>query len=178
MQMTILSMRLSHRSLLSKNSWKQKRNEVNRSPETNAKMPFSITSTLFSHAIMKAEISFHVDAIPNRTLCCPYNGEEVYLHWANRDQYYVKSGEHFSTYRFKSQDTTVTFDLRDVDIEKDNVQGQKRFLFPYLPRQPINRKLPKSIFPLNTDLLLIEKRKSTAVKNNRTKLLILPKRKS
>ena len=22
----------------------------------------------------------------------PYNGEEVYLHWANRDQYYVKSG--------------------------------------------------------------------------------------
>ena len=60
----------------------------------------------------------------------PYNGEEVYLHWANRDQYYVKSGEHFSTYRFKSQDTTVTFDLRDVDIEKDNVQGQKRFFIP------------------------------------------------
>ena len=25
----------------------------------------------------------------------PYNGEEVYLHWANRDQYYVKSGEPF-----------------------------------------------------------------------------------
>ena len=26
----------------------------------------------------------------------PYNGEEVYLHWANRDQYYVKSGAYFS----------------------------------------------------------------------------------
>lgn len=60
----------------------------------------------------------------------PYNGEEVYLHWANRDQYYVKSGEHFSTYRFKSQVITVTFDLRDVDIERDNVQGQKRFFIP------------------------------------------------
>ncbi len=60
----------------------------------------------------------------------PYNGEEVYLHWANRDQYYVKSGEHFSTYRFKSQDITVTFDLRDVDVEKDNVQGAKRFFIP------------------------------------------------
>ena len=57
----------------------------------------------------------------------PYNGEEVYLHWANRDQYYVKSGEHFSDYRFKSQDITVTFNLRDVDVEKDNVQGAKRF---------------------------------------------------
>ena len=60
----------------------------------------------------------------------PYNGEEVYLHWANRDQYYVKSGEHFSTYRFKSQDITVTFDLRDVDVEKDNVKGAKRFFIP------------------------------------------------
>lgn len=60
----------------------------------------------------------------------PYNGEEVYLHWANRDQYYVKSGEHFSTYCFKSQGVTVTFDLRDVDIEKDNVKGTKRFFVP------------------------------------------------
>ena len=60
----------------------------------------------------------------------PYNGEEIYLHWANRDQYYVKSGEHFSSYRFKSQGITVTFDLRDVDIEKDNVKGDKRFFIP------------------------------------------------
>lgn len=60
----------------------------------------------------------------------PYNGEEVYLHWANRDQYYVKSGEHFTNYRFKSQGVTVTFDLSDVDVEKDNVQGAKRFFIP------------------------------------------------
>lgn len=60
----------------------------------------------------------------------PYNGEEVYLHWANKDQYYVKSGEHFSTYRFTSQGITVIFDLRDVDVEKDNVKGAKRFFIP------------------------------------------------
>ena len=60
----------------------------------------------------------------------PYNGEEVYLHWANQDQYYVKSGEHFSAYRFKSQNITVIFDLRNVDVEKDNVQGAKRFFIP------------------------------------------------
>ena len=60
----------------------------------------------------------------------PYNGEEVYLYWANRDQYYVKSGEHFSNYRFKSQGITVTFDLHDVDVEKDNIQGAKRFFIP------------------------------------------------
>ena len=60
----------------------------------------------------------------------PYNGEEVYLHWANKDQYYVKSGEHFPTYRFESQGVTVTFDLQDVDVEKDNVKGAKRFFIP------------------------------------------------
>ena len=60
----------------------------------------------------------------------PYNGEEVYLHWANRDQYYVKSGEQFSAYRFKSQGITVTFDLRNVDVEKDNVKGANRFFIP------------------------------------------------
>ena len=60
----------------------------------------------------------------------PYNGEEVYLHWANRDQYYVKSGAYFSAYRFRSQDITVNFDLRDVDVEKDNIQGEKRFFIP------------------------------------------------
>lgn len=60
----------------------------------------------------------------------PYNGEEVYLHWVNRDQYYVKSGDLFSTYRFKSLGITVTFDLRNIDVEKDNVQGTKRFFIP------------------------------------------------
>src|SRR5690606_26144344 len=28
----------------------------------------------------------------------PYNGEEVYLYWANHDQYYVKTAEHFTNY--------------------------------------------------------------------------------
>ena len=60
----------------------------------------------------------------------PYNGEEVYFHWTNRDQYYVKSGEQFSAYRFKSQGITVTFDLRNVDVEKDNVKGANRFFIP------------------------------------------------
>ncbi|MCL5421037.1 MAG: site-specific DNA-methyltransferase, partial [Nitrospirae bacterium] len=28
----------------------------------------------------------------------PYNGEEVHLYWANNDQYYVKTVEHFNDY--------------------------------------------------------------------------------
>ncbi|MBP0500745.1 hypothetical protein J8J32_21970, partial [Mycobacterium tuberculosis] len=32
------------------------------------------------------------------TYAIPYAGEEVMLHWANKDQYYTKSGENFANY--------------------------------------------------------------------------------
>jgi len=61
----------------------------------------------------------------------PYNGEEVYLHWANNDQYYVKTGEYFNDYRFRSPyGISVHFMLVAADIEKDNVKGDKQFFMP------------------------------------------------
>ena len=63
----------------------------------------------------------------------PYNGEEVYLHWANSDQYYVKTGEHFTDYRFTSRGLTVHFRLQQASVERDNAKGDKRFFVP-LPK--------------------------------------------
>ncbi|MFC1926401.1 site-specific DNA-methyltransferase, partial [Chloroflexota bacterium] len=61
----------------------------------------------------------------------PYNGEEVYLHWANNDQYYVKTGEYFNDYRFKSPyGISIHFMLVVADVEKDNIKGDKRFFVP------------------------------------------------
>ena len=37
----------------------------------------------------------------------PYNGEEVYLYWANSDQYYIKTAEHFHDYTFRSLGVTA-----------------------------------------------------------------------
>lgn len=56
------------------------------------------------------------------TYAVPYAGEEVLLHWANKDQYYTKSGENFSNYRFTLADDerTVFFRLNSADIAKDN----------------------------------------------------------
>ena len=59
--------------------------------------------------------------------CVPYNGEEVVLHWANRDQYYVKTGERFTDYRFVAGDYTVWFRLQRAEVESDNVKGDKRY---------------------------------------------------
>ncbi|WP_410682181.1 site-specific DNA-methyltransferase [Avibacterium paragallinarum] len=55
------------------------------------------------------------------TYAIPYSGEEVLLHWANKDQYYTKSGENFSNYRFKLSDgREVFFRLIAADTAKDN----------------------------------------------------------
>jgi len=55
------------------------------------------------------------------TYVIPYGGEEVMLHWANKDQYYTKSGENFSNYSFKLEDgRTVHFRLVAADTAKDN----------------------------------------------------------
>lgn len=46
----------------------------------------------------------------------PYNGEEVKLHWANSDQYYVKTTEYFSNF---------TFDLRQArEVRTSRQQDQ------------------------------------------------------
>ena len=60
----------------------------------------------------------------------PYNGEEVYLYWANNDQYYVKTAEHFHDYTFTSRGVTVHFKLVTADVEQNDVKGDKRFFLP------------------------------------------------
>ena len=61
----------------------------------------------------------------------PYNGEEVYLHWANSDQYYIKTVERFHDYSFTTaHGTSVHFKLRAADVEQNNVKGERRFFLP------------------------------------------------
>jgi adenine-specific DNA-methyltransferase len=45
----------------------------------------------------------------------PYNGEEVKLHWANADQYYVKSAEYFSNFSFDLRQAKEVQALRNQD---------------------------------------------------------------
>jgi adenine-specific DNA-methyltransferase len=54
------------------------------------------------------------------TYAIPYEGEEVKLHWANSDQYYVKSGEYFRDYTFTVNDKTIHLKLSDAETESNN----------------------------------------------------------
>lgn len=55
----------------------------------------------------------------------PYEGEEVKLHWANADQYYIKTGEYFRNYRFAlGDDRYCEFTLREASTEQNNNKNQ------------------------------------------------------
>lgn len=55
----------------------------------------------------------------------PYEGEEVKLHWANADQYYIKTGEYFRTYSFTLDDgKRVEFTLKEASTEQNNNLAQ------------------------------------------------------
>lgn len=77
----------------------------------------------------------------------PYEGEEVKLHWANHDQYYIKSSENFKNYSFLLGDNSkVTFQLKEVSTEQNNnkTQGdaERRFaIFEEMPVEVINGEL-------------------------------------
>jgi adenine-specific DNA-methyltransferase len=54
------------------------------------------------------------------TYSIPYGGEEVALHWANKDQYYIKSGEWHKDYRFRINDKVIHFRLVNATNETGN----------------------------------------------------------
>lgn len=103
---------------------------------------FSLLTTFFSRYYKDGDF-ISLRRYKKDTYAIPYEGEEVKLHWANADQYYIKSSESFRDYTFKlgpapkddKPDTraTVTFKLTEADAEKDNnkaLAGQeRRFVF-------------------------------------------------
>jgi adenine-specific DNA-methyltransferase len=90
---------------------------------------FSHLTTFFSRYYDNGDF-LSLRRYKKNTYAIPYEGEEVKLHWANADQYYIKSTEYLKIYVFKiDNDKRVHFKLVDATEEKDNVkqkQGKER----------------------------------------------------
>lgn len=69
----------------------------------------------------------------NEKYVVPYNGEETHFHWANQDQYYIKSSETFQQYAFKLPthvgEMIIHFKLTDAQIEQGNVKESDKNYF-------------------------------------------------
>ena len=71
----------------------------------------------------------------NQRYIIPYNGEEIYFHWANSDQYYVKTDEYFHNYDWKTPNgITVRFQMNNADVEHNNAKGDRRFFIPVVTK--------------------------------------------
>lgn len=67
----------------------------------------------------------------------PYEGEEVKLHWANADQYYVKTSEYFKDYTFKTPyGQKVHFKIVEAETEKDNNKSNEKRFFQLHTERP------------------------------------------
>lgn len=67
----------------------------------------------------------------------PYEGEEVKLHWANADQYYVKTSEYFTDYTFKTKyGDTIHFKLVEAQTEQDNNKANEKRFFQLHTEKP------------------------------------------
>ena len=66
------------------------------------------------------------------TYLIPYDGEEVKLHWANSDQYYIKTTENYCAYAFTEGNRRVRFEMVISDNNADNIKEatdkQRRFV--------------------------------------------------
>lgn len=77
----------------------------------------------------------------------PMNGEESKFHWANADQYYIKSAENFSSYAFiigEGEDKKrIQFELGDGSTEQNNVKavGGRNRQFIIDAKRPISERV-------------------------------------
>ncbi|MEN8615435.1 DNA methyltransferase [Dehalogenimonas sp. THU2] len=102
----------------------------------------------------------------------PYNGEEVYLHWANRDQYYVKTAEHFRDYTFKDHyGTTVHFKLQEADVEQNNVKGETRFFIPRIKEIEWHEEASELLIPFEFRPLTDHESVTYSTKNQQDKII-------
>ena len=65
----------------------------------------------------------------NEKYVVPYNGEEVLLYWANKNQYYIKTTEYFRRYTFKIKGLTINFRVIEAEEEKGNIKAPEKKFF-------------------------------------------------
>ncbi|MBW1783151.1 MAG: site-specific DNA-methyltransferase [Deltaproteobacteria bacterium] len=101
----------------------------------------------------------------------PYNGEEVYLHWANHDQYYVKTAEHFHDYTFTSYGVIVHFKLTTANIEQNNIKGDKRFFLPRVKEIEWDENAGELVIPFEYRPLTDQETVTYGTKNQQEKII-------
>lgn len=102
---------------------------IHATPEETAAI-FDHIYQFFSRYYDKGDfMPLHRHSLKDRKYAVPWNGEEVVLHWANKDQYYIKTGMNFKDYVFRDEQETyrIHFTLVEGDVPKNNVKEKDSY---------------------------------------------------
>ncbi|MHA1792531.1 MAG: DNA methyltransferase [Promethearchaeota archaeon] len=75
----------------------------------------------------------------------PFNGDDVFFYWTNKEQYYVKSSEYPNHYSFIVGDIKVIFYLVRMLEEKGNTKSEKKKFFMLSDVAPTFKKEEKML---------------------------------
>lgn len=119
-----------HGTPLSQSYYKKKKSldEITASEDTKADI-FNHIYQFFSCYYQDGDFISRRKRSKDEKYAVPYNGEEVILHWANKDQYYIKTTEYFNNYAFEAGEYRILFKVVAIDNEQNNNQGDKRYFF-------------------------------------------------
>ena len=118
---------------------KAKATAINASVETENQI-YNHLTLFFSRYYDKGDFISKRRFGKNEKYVVPYNGEETHFHWANHDQYYIKSSETFQHYAFKVQTASgnlmVNFKLHNAQLEQGNVKADAPNFFMLSDKAP------------------------------------------
>lgn len=108
---------------------KKKELEESKIPEDLEKEIYNHLINFFSRYYDKGDFMSKRRYGKKEKYVIPYNGEEVYLYWANKDQYYVKTTEYFRKYVFRTKGLIINFRVVEAQEEQVNIKSSEKKFF-------------------------------------------------
>lgn len=103
--------------------------DINATSEETAEI-FDHIYQFFSRYYDKGDyMPLHRHSLRNKNYAVPWNGEEVVLHWANKDQYYIKTGGNFKDFIFHDEENKFQFHFTIIDSQEpvNNVKQEDHY---------------------------------------------------
>jgi len=103
--------------------------EINATSEETAEV-FDHIYQFFSRYYDKGDyMPLHRHSLREKNYAVPWNGEEVVLHWANKDQYYIKTGGNFKDFIFHDEENKfrIHFTIIDSQESPNNVKQEDHY---------------------------------------------------
>jgi len=103
--------------------------DINATSEETAEI-FDHIYQFFSRYYDKGDyMPLHRHSLRDKNYAVPWNGDEVVLHWANKDQYYIKTGGNFKDFIFHDEENKFRIHFTIVDSQEppNNVKQEDHY---------------------------------------------------